>query len=63
LGQSADSMEYTGRQGEMMGIHWKQAWVIKDSRAYILSYTSLESDFEKYKQEAENIFSSFSLLP
>ena len=38
-----------------------QHYVLKDSRVYVLTFTSLERDFNQYEKIAEQIMQSFKV--
>ena len=52
-------MIYTGKQGVYKLKFEQYFWVI-ESKAYILTFTSEESNYQKYKMIAETILNSFS---
>ena len=53
-------IEYTGNQGHFL-LHWKQyCWVVRQ-KAYVLTFTAEEKNYEKYISVVNQIINSFTL--
>lgn len=52
---------YTGKQGAFQ-LKFEQYYFIIDHMAYILTFTSEETKFEMYKEEAEKILNTFNVI-
>jgi serine/threonine-protein kinase len=57
-GQSYQMMNYTGDQGQFH-LHHLQYYFVEDGKAYILTFTAEQDQFEKFKVTAEKILASF----
>ena len=42
-----------------MDLAWKQQFRIKDGKAYVLTYSATQEDFDKFSETADQIFSTF----
>jgi len=51
---------YTGIQGKLT-LKFEQHFTIKNEKAYILTFTATEEQFESYKAEKEKIMNSFKI--
>ena len=51
---------YTGDQGAFK-LTFEQYYFVKDNKAYVLTFTSEQKNFEKYKADGEKILESFAL--
>jgi hypothetical protein len=51
-------MQYSGKQGPYNLMFFQYIWVI-DTKAYILTFTSEQDSFEKYKNAATHLLNSF----
>ena len=57
-GQPAFRVTFTGRMGTLR-MKWMQVWTLKDSRAYILTYSSEEAHYEREIDAVESAIKSF----
>jgi hypothetical protein len=59
-GRRARLIEYTCRQGEFQ-LHVLQAMTIADGKAYVLTFTAEEANYERYLPAARRIMESFKV--
>lgn len=52
---------YAGKLGDFQ-LKFEQYYFVIDKMAYILTFTSEETNFEKYKEEAEKILNTFIVI-
>ena len=64
-GQQAKEMVYNipknPMQGSNLNLKIRQVWFIKDSKAYLITYTAESSEYDNYLGTAKGIFDSFKL--
>lgn len=53
---------YTGTQG-VLKLQFEQYYWVENKQAYVLTFTTEESEFENFKTTGENILNSFVLKP
>lgn len=58
--QEFQKMIYTGDQG-IFHLKFEQYYFVKNSKAFVLTFTSQQNTFDNYKETAENILNSFQL--
>lgn len=59
-GLPAQIIEYTGRQG-VFQIHILQAMTIADKKAYVVTFTAEEANYERYLPAAKRIIDSLAI--
>lgn len=57
-GQPAFRAMFTGRMGTLR-MKWMQVWTLKDNRAYVLTYSSEEAQFERELDAVESAIKTF----
>ena len=60
-GEEVPTRDYSFAQGEYT-LRGRQAYVVKDDLAYVLTYTALTGDEDKYAAEGEQIMATFKTL-
>ena len=60
-GAPAKKLVYTGEQG-VFEIKWVQVWGIKDSKVYVLTFTTHEDRFNEFSGIADEMIDSFEVL-
>lgn len=64
-GLKAKELIYTipmdASKGSFLELKLKQVYLIKDNKAYLITYTAKNNDFEKYLKSANKFFETFKL--
>lgn len=59
-GQEFQKIQYTAKQG-IFKLKFQQYYIIKNEKAYVLTFTCIADEFEKYHQIGEKIMDSFRI--
>ena len=59
-GEPAKKIDYQGKQ-EQKDYHWRQVWLIKNDHVYLLTYSAVDADYEKYLPLVQEIFDSLQI--
>ncbi len=59
-GLPAKKMLYTSKQGQVT-LQYLGVWMIKEKKAYVITYTALQSQFDRYLPQAQAVINSFKL--
>jgi len=60
-GNPAHKVVYTGKQGQY-NLKWMQVWVVKENKAYIISYTAEVNKYPDFLGTIQQMINSFEII-